>query len=271
MSAPPSSAFADGSPVSADEAHELVRLTMKVPGCSFNVTHRAFFYVLEELVGTEVVVSATLDALEALPDKRFTSFSPDRKTGDVAYVLGFMFERLPPKPREANEKRLRAVLDRARAVTAKSRSPDYEILCPMEEVVEGWKAARVASKPINTTVPASRYRFATDDLDRMRAALADERTYLDFGYLDVRFVHLLGPSILEVLGKCRPRKEMVQPMFEDLGMIKHPAIATLFLEYVGKPMAKKLPLEWFRAHADWARPILQASRSDKAKAMLASL
>ena len=73
------------------------------------------------------------------------------------------------------------------------------------------------------------------------------------------------------MGTRRPLKVVLGAMFDDLGMIKHPLVASLFLEYVGKPMAKDLPLKWFRAHADFTRPILEASRSPAAKAVLGSL
>jgi hypothetical protein len=82
---------------------------------------------------------------------------------------------------------------------------------------------------------------------------------------------LLGPEIIDVIGKRRPTKPNVPVMFEDLGMIKHASIASIFLEYVGKPLAKDLPLKWFRAHADWARPILKSMKNDKAKAILGQL
>ncbi len=61
--------------------------------------------------------------------------------------------------------------------------------------------------------------------------------------LDVRFVYLLGPEVISMIGKRRPLNEAVPTMFEDLGMIRHPSVVSLFLEYIGKPMAKTLPIE----------------------------
>jgi len=270
-SPPPDSAFADGSPVSKDEAHDLVRVTMDVPGCSFNGNHRALFYVLEALVGTEAVVDAILDALEALPDKRITHEigGPDRKTGGPAYLLGFMLRRLSPASRTTREKRLRALLDHAHALCAKASSTNWELIPVIESVLDGWSAPSLTTP--GGYVYASRYVFATDDLERLRALLASKDTILDYGVLDVHFVYLLGPEIIESLGKRRPLKVALSAMFEDLGKIRHPAVVALFLEYVGKPMAKDWPLQWFRAHEKYARPLLESMRGEKAKAVLGAM
>jgi hypothetical protein len=267
----PESAFADGSAVSPDEAHELVALSVKVAGCSSNPNHRAFYYVLEALVGTEIVAAAILDALEAMPDKRLTHEpgGPDRKTAFAVCALGMMLVRVPAGARAAQTKRLRALLGRAHAASNKAKSTGWEIVGALERVLDGWGAPSLAQA--DGYKYASEYVFATNDLDRLRTALADPEMILDYGLLDVRFVYLLGPDIVASLGKRRPLKQVVSTMFEDLGMIRHPLVATLFLEYVGKPMAKDMPLQWFRAHSDWARPILDAMRKPQAAAILRSL
>ncbi len=163
--APPDSAFSDASPITADEARELVRITMGVPGCTFNGNHRALYYVLEALVGTETVVDAILDGLEGLPTARVTHESgvPDRKTGGAAFILGFMFLRLEPRSRAARENRLRAFLDRAHALCAKAGSTSWELVPAIERVLDGWSAPSLTA---GGYVYASGYVFATDDLDR---------------------------------------------------------------------------------------------------------
>jgi hypothetical protein len=227
--------------------------------------------LLEALVGTETVVDAILDGLEALPPKRITHElfnGRDRKTGGAAFLVGFMLFRLAPAAREPREKRLALLRDRARALCAKSKSrSDGMIIEALERVTSGW----AAFTSTGDYAYASYYAFATDDLDRLRALLADKETIYDYGLLDVRFVYLLGPEIIDSIGKRRPKKDFLAGMFEDLGMIKHPAVANLLLEYVGKPMAKDLPITWFRAHADWARPILKSMKSPNAKAVLSRL
>ena len=267
---PPDSAFADGSPVSKDEARELVGRALAVTGCVFLANQRTFFYVLEQLAGTETVADAILDGLEALPEKRITHEigGPDRKTGGAAFLLGFLLLRVPPKSRATRTKRLRAFLDRAHVLCKKAKKTNWELVSELERVLDGWSAPSLTS---GGYVYSSRYAFATDDLDRLRALLADKETIYDYGALDVRYVYLLGPEIIGAIGKRRPAKAGVPAMFEDLGMIKHPSIATLFLEYVGKPMAKDLPLKWFRAHAEWARPVLASMKNEKAKAILGQL
>jgi len=211
-----------------------------------------------------------MDCFEALPEKRITheSSGPDRKTGGAAFLLGFMLLRLTPKSRTARTKRLRAFLDHAHALCAKAKNTNWELVTRLECVLDGWSAPSLSA---GGYVYSSRYVFATDDLDRLRALLANKDTIIDYGVLDVRFVYLLGPEIIASIGKRRPLKAVLGAMFDELGMIKHPLVASLFLDYVGKPMAKDRPLVWFRDHADWARPVLQSMKNDKAKAILGQL
>jgi hypothetical protein len=272
-SPPPAAAFADGSPVSKDEARELVRTTIDADGVTFWAYHETFYFLLEALVGTETVVDAILDGLEALPPKRITNElfnGRDRKTAGAAFLLGFMFLRLPPKARAPREKRLRALLDRSHALLAKTKKKtDGEIVPAIERVLDGWSAPSLSA---GGYVYSSRYAFATDDLDRLRALLAEKETIYDYGMLDVRFVYLLGPEIIDAIGKRRPKKEQLAVMLEDLGMLEHASVASLFLEYVGKPMAKDRPIKWFRAHADWAKPILKSMKNNaSAKAVLSQI
>jgi hypothetical protein len=269
---PPATAFADGSPVSKDEARALVAATIAEDGVTFSAYHETFYYVLEALVGTEAVVDAILDGLEALPPKRITnelSNGRDRKTAGAAFLLGFMFLRLAPASRTAREKRLRALLDRSRELvaTAKAKS-EGEIVPAIERVLEGWSARSLGTSGY---VYSSRFAFATDDLDRLRTLLADQETIYDFGVLDVRYVYLLGPEIIDAMGKRRPNKANLGWLFDDLGMIQHASIASLFLEYVGKPMAKDRPIRWFREHAAWAKPIVKSMKHANAKAVLGQL
>jgi hypothetical protein len=181
-------------------------------------------------------------------------------------LLGFLFLRLAPKARKAREERLRAMLARARDLGAAAKSTGWEIVGAIASVLEGFKAPSLASP--GPYVYLDRYVFAIEDEGRLRALVAEKDTIYTFGVLDVRFVYLLGTEILGTMGKRRPLKEAVRWMFDDLGMIEHDAIVTLFLEYVGKPMAKDLPLKWFRAHADYARPILARSKDERAKGIV---
>jgi hypothetical protein len=267
----PDAAFAEGGKVGEDEARALIAKSVEIPGCSFNVHNESMFFLLEQLVGTEVVVDATLGALEALPEKRWTheESGPDRKTGGAAFLLGFLFLRLRSEVRKKHEARYRALLARVHALCDKANSKSFELVSGAEKVLLGFQASALASP--GPYVYLGRYVFATDDLERLRALVANKDTIYEYGNLDVRFVYLLGADVLTTIGKHRPMKEAVRATFEDLGMIRHEALVPLFLEYVGKPMAKELPLQWFRAHAEFAKPILEKSKDAKAKAILGQI
>jgi hypothetical protein len=67
-----------------------------------------------------------------------------------------------------------------------------------------------------------------------------------------------------------PARQMPS-VVRDFGMIRDPAVAKLMLSLVGKASVKDGPLAWFRAHADYARPLLEKQTSVVAKGVLHQL
>ncbi len=57
----------------------------------------------------------------------------------------------------------------------------------------------------------------------------------------------------------------------DLGMIRAPEIVTFMASLVGKSSVKDAPITWLCAHADYARPVLDKSKTDAAKLVLRKL
>jgi len=264
----PSSAFAEDGPVSLDEAHALVLGTLKVPGCTFLLRHRSLYFLLEAMVGTEAVIDAMLDGLDALPDHRWTKESgPDRKTGYAAALLGFFLLRVTEASRVKRKARLQATFDRAKSLVAAAGSESWEVTGGVGMVLEG-SHARVCMHPGPYTY-LDWYIHAVDDVEKLRALIAKKDTI--YTALDVRFVYLVGPEILGTLGKHKPRSAEVLTFLEDIGKIRHELVIDRMLEWIGKPAAKDAPLNWFRAHADFVRPHLERRKDSAAQMMLRGL
>jgi hypothetical protein len=265
----PDSYFAEGGPVSPDEARALIAATMKVRGCTFLPKCRDLFYVLEAMVGTELVVDAILDGLEALPDRSWTQEKggPDRKTGEAAFLLGFLFLRLTERSRAERRARLRTIFDLGHTLIAKAGTQSFELVDGIDMVLEGSRARKCANPGPYTYL--FRYLHAGDDVDKLRALIASKDAI--YGALDVRLVYLCGPEVLGTLGKHKPAASEVLSCLGDIGMIRHELVVDRMLEWVGKPSAKDAPLMWFREHAEFAKPFLERRKSASAQMMLRAL
>ena len=264
----PAAAVAQGGPVLADEARELLHRTVATPGCTFLARYESLVYVLEAMVGTEVVVEAILEALEALPDARWLveTSGPDRKGGGMAFVLGFLFLRVAPERAADQRDRLRRLYERVRvAIAAVGKSESWELTNGVEMVCEGSKARKCQSPGPYTYL--DRYIFADDDLDLLRRVLGSKDTV--YSTLDVRFVYHLGPEALTLMKKA-PMAAYVPAFLTDIGMIRAPEVLDKMVELFDKSSAKGIPAQWLRAHADYARPILQSRKSERATMALAA-
>lgn len=265
----PAAFFETGGAVSAPEARELLAACMEVPGCTFQRKHEDLYYLLEAMVGTEVVVDAILGALEAFRPGKWTKEAggPDRKTAGAIVVLGFLVLRLTPAAREKALARLKAISAAARSAVGKGPEENWELTGALGMVLDGSKASKCQG-----TGPYDYldwHLFADDDLDKLRQVIAAKASV--YAALDVRFVYLAGPEVLRTLGKHRPLKDQVLGFLEDVGMVRDEAVLDLVLEYVGKPSAKGVPLAWLRSHADFVRPLLATRKTELAKMALRSL
>jgi hypothetical protein len=54
-------------------------------------------------------------------------------------------------------------------------------------------------------------------------------------------------------------------------MVRAPEVVDFMLSLIGKSAAKDVPMKWFEAHADYARPIVAKSKSPAAKAVASKL
>lgn len=255
-------------PVAEDEARAILAFAVPHHGCSHTGRVEAVDFILEQLVGTEVVVDALVGALERLPKKRFRKeeHGPDRQLAGHVLNVGFMLLRLTEARRAHHRARLEALWE-----AHHDGSKAWEVMTALDRVLHGAKAFG----PRTGHYDYLDWHVFVDDVAHLHDSIAHPETiYAD---LDVRFVYLAGPEVLGMIGKRRPHAENVIHWLEDIGKIKHPLVTTLFLEYVGKPRAKDAPLRWFKAHAADLRAELEAmakktgANAEKAKGLLAAI
>lgn len=89
--------------------------------------------------------------------------------------------------------------------------------------------------------------------------------------MSVRVAAAGGSAALARLAKCKWPAAQMPSVVRDLGMIRAPEIVTFIASLVGKSAAKDAPMQWLRAHADYARPILAKEKSNAATLALRQL
>ena len=246
--------------VSADEARALIQRTVTIPGCTWSGRYEDQYFLTEELFGTEFVVNTILDALDALPEELWKQpRPPNRKAAHAARVLGFLFRRLPEAKREAARERLRSFVPRMQEGLA----VDEDLPIAVDVVLNGSKARQLTRTHESHYIYLSSYIHAGDDPERLRAIAAHKDTiYTD---LDPQIVYLAGHEIFDVLGKHRPAAREIPGFIEEIGKFKHPTVVTLMVELIGRPTSKALPMDWLRAHEDFARPHLDQLAKGRGK------
>ncbi len=75
--------------------------------------------------------------------------------------------------------------------------------------------------------------------------------------MSVRLAKIAGPDTLERLSDRKFGACELPSMVRGFGMVKSEHVVRWILGLVGKSAAKDAPLAWFRAHAAFARPILE--------------
>ncbi|HEY2369856.1 MAG TPA: hypothetical protein VGH87_25830, partial [Polyangiaceae bacterium] len=109
--------------------------------------------------------------------------------------------------------------------------------------------------------------FAADDPTWVREQIPKEPK----GPISVRVAAIAGPAALDGLADRKWPARQLPSIVRDFGMLKDPRVVPFMLAYIGKPSVKDAPLQWFRAHADFARPLLQKTSTATAKAVLKQL
>ncbi|MCB9594638.1 MAG: DUF4132 domain-containing protein [Sandaracinaceae bacterium] len=249
VNGPDRAALEDETPLTVEEARAALALAMSRRGVDQYWRCVQLPLLLEAIVGTEPVVDAILSELEALPIERFVVDKRDLLIARIAFQTGFLLERLLPERREHHLGRLRALHEAKVRAKAEGLGNGNDLSADIEKIVLGSQSVTCGG----SYEYIDRYAFWTDAPDRIHELARSKETVARS--LDVRFVYIAGPRVLEDLA-IKTSADDIPAFIEDIGMIRHPATVKLILDFIGKKSAKDLPMTWMREHADYARPIL---------------
>ena len=225
---------------------------------------RDWVFLAEAILGADETLDAIATGFEATRvDARADMLRLDFMQS-AAGLVGFLLLRA--EQRDAHAARFAAQLARFAGVAATN--------------VAWRRVARHLDASLNGAVALKRWfagrwsvqyaEYAADDPDYVRAAaLADATTGMT-----VRLVAIAGTSVLAGVTKRRWAADELPSVVRDFGMVRAPETVALVSSLVGKSSVKDAPLRWLRAHADYARPLVEAAarRGDaRAKLVLSQL
>jgi hypothetical protein len=261
-------AIETAGPLSKDEARaKLFDVVCKLDEHSYEFKVAEYVYLIETVIGAD----AALDAIaEGFEKSKPQVVKPGAGTPMESYIkkyvagtIGFLLLRA--KKSAPLRKRLEA--QHARFATIAKKSDDWE-WCALtfdralngsaafkRQLAAGWKTSLAYLDHVN------------DDPDLVRDCVKKEPKQS----MSVRLAKLGGAGVLEGLVKRKFSSPELVAALRDFGMVKSPEVVELALSLVGKSALKDAPLEWLVAHADYAKPIVQRSKTTTAKAVLARL
>jgi hypothetical protein len=246
---------ADASPMSPGEAIDALGQMMKKSDEIYPFQTDAFVYGVETIAGTDAVLEAI--AAEARP-------GPDGPLVSCLAATAFLLMRASPKVAKAVRATLAGVLPRLKGDRAEALDRALGGVAAVKRSIGKWvvldSGGGLLSRPP--------IEFASDDADWVREAVtrADAKAAMS-----VRVAWLGGPATLAGLSSRKWPARQMPSVVRDFGMLRAPEVVDLMASLLGKTSVKNAPIEWLRAHADYARPILAKSRSAMAQAALKQL
>jgi len=226
----------------------------------------AFVYGVESIAGTDAVLDAIAEDIAGVKKQ------PSSPVSHMAAATGFLLLRASPKA----AKRARAALDKAVANVPKKRSSEWEDFANALDLSLNGTAAvrRIAAGAKWCSLDGWRGLIGrpdveyADDATLVREMVAKAKADAP---MSVRVAWLGGTETLAGLSARKWPARQMPAVVRDFGMIRAPEVVELMLSLVGKSSVKDAPMQWFKDHASYAKPILAKSRSSMAKTVLGQL
>ncbi len=238
--------------VSADEARALARsqLTRVSSASLYEVFHALF--TLEAIAGTDVILEALVDGLEALPKKRWKASDDDETPALVAYATGFMLLR--SMKAQAFKKRLEALYEET--VKATSAVGEETIRGGLDLALHGTDGAK-------RTLGSSHWQYwyyylMVDDAAVHLTRLANNAK--SDWVPEARIVYLAGPEMFPVYTtqKALRQGKRLPHILGDFGMFADDHVLSLMVDMIGVKGAGDAPAEYFKTNGKYVRKKLEA-------------
>jgi hypothetical protein len=226
---------------------------------------RTLVYGTETIAGTDATLMAIANAFAASAWVTPAETLNESSRGTLIECAGFLFLRASPKVVESAREKI-VPLDPSVATA-------YEWCArTIDRTLHGAAAVKRSTTKVALEVGAlvsdASLELAADDPDWVRDMVPKARPTEP---MSVRIAHIAGPTVLANLSRRKWPAAKMPSVVRDFGMIRDPEIVSFMLDLAGKSSVKDAPLSWFRAHADYARPLLEKTRGDSAKAILRQL
>jgi hypothetical protein len=259
-------------PVTAEEAKSIVFAHFaRVVRADFNEISKTMF-ALEAIAGTDIVLGAIADGLEALEPKRWSNASgEDGNPALLAYTAGFLLLR------SARAKDFSARLEAMFEAASKASPSGGE-----HTVGGGLDLALHGTRGAVRTLASSHWQYwyyylMVDDAAVHIARL--KNTAKSDWQPEARIVYLAGADMMPVYTtpKALRMGKRLPHFLRDVGMLTHDRVFDLMVDMIGVKGAADAPAEYFRSNAAYVTPKLErvargsSATAVKAKAALSLL
>ena len=255
-------------PPSKDEARaKLFDVVAKLDEHTYEFKVVEYVHLIETVIGADAALDAIAEGFEKSKPK---VVKPGQGTPMESYVKKYVAETigfllLRAKKPAPLRKRLEA--QHARFAEIAKKSDDWNWCALTFDRALNGAAAFKRALAAGWKTDLDYLDHVHDDPDLVRDWVKKEPKQS----MTVRLAKLGGVSVLEGLGKRKFSSPELVAALRDFGMVRAPEVVELALALVGKSALKEAPLDWLVAHADYAKPIVQRSKSTTAKAVLARM
>jgi hypothetical protein len=260
-------ACAEDAPLTSEEATATLRRTFAKSDDIYPFQTEGVVYGVETIAGTDAVLDALTTGIDEHAEKQ-----PSATMTNMTATLGFLLLRASP----AAAARARATLEKVHGRAGTGLNGELaSFIEAIDLAIHGADAVRrtlASSKWVRLDggiglIGRPELEYANDTAlvcENMAKAKPDQS-------MSVRVAWLGGSDTLRGLASRKWMARQMPSVVRDFGMFRAPEVAELMLSLIGKSSVKDGPMNWFRAHADYAKSLLAKSKSETAKSVLRQL
>jgi hypothetical protein len=260
--------FQKAEPPTAKALLDALRRLFREGYDTYQFQERAFVYGTETLAGTDATLATIVDEMVHFDVPKENPGLNHICRASLAETTYFLMLRASP----AAVKAARAGLATAAAFSGPRKGYDeyFEALDYVANGAAGVKRCMGTwmSMEVSALSTGASLEYAADDPTYVGESVkkADRKDSMS-----VRVAWIAGPSALEGLEGRKWPAAQLPSIVRDFGMLRDPNVVKLMLSLVGKSSVKDGPLNWFRAHAAYVKPLLAKQTGTAAKAVLRQL
>ncbi len=248
----------------AETRAALVELVASFRAHTVDLKVRDWVYIAETILGADATLDAIAEGFDEVAKKPVSRWVPEHEcvAKAVASILGFVLLRAPKKNIKKHTERLAEHHARFSTAAVKERRWQHTVGY-FDMSLNGAAGVMRYARGRKSTWWAE---YAHDDPDYVRDCVAADST----APMSVRLVSIAGVEVMKNLTKRRFYADELPSVMRDFGMVRAPEAVELALSLIGKSTTKDAPIQWLKAHVEYARPFVErAAKSGEHKAKVA--